>query len=396
MKKLAIITTHPIQYYAPIFKLLSERKKIGINVFYTWGEDALKDKFDKGFGKKIEWDIPLLEGYEYNFLENRATDKGSHHFKGIYNPTIIEKIKIYNPDAILVFGWSYRSHLKVIRYFKNKIPVWFRGDSHLLDKISFPKKIARKLFLTWLYSTIDKAFFVGTNNKNYYKHASVSNDKLSFAPHAIDNSRFTPTEQNTELAKQWRTELGIKEDELVWLFAGKFEPKKSPLLLLEAFVQRQNNEEKANRNKEHLIFLGNGELEHQLKQKAETYPTIHFLPFQNQSKMPLVYLLCDVFVLPSKGAGETWGLAINEAMASGKAVITSTKVGCAVDLIQSKNSNQEANGFVFQSESLDSLKEAMSKITSQKQAKEMGKNSYQIIQNWSFEKIAETIEGSFE
>jgi len=68
MKKLAIITTHPIQYYAPIFKLLSERKKIEICVFYTWGKDALKDKFDVGFGKKIEWDIPLLEGYNYNFL----------------------------------------------------------------------------------------------------------------------------------------------------------------------------------------------------------------------------------------------------------------------------------------------------------------------------------------
>jgi len=40
MKKLAIITTHPIQYYAPIFKLLSERKKIEICVFYTWGKDA--------------------------------------------------------------------------------------------------------------------------------------------------------------------------------------------------------------------------------------------------------------------------------------------------------------------------------------------------------------------
>lgn len=395
MKKLAIITTHPIQYYAPIFKLLSERKKIEICVFYTWGKDALKDKFDEGFGKKIEWDIPLLEGYNYEFLENIASDKGSHHFKGIDNPTIIEEVKKYNPDAILVFGWSYKSHLKVIRHFKNKIPIWFRGDSHLLDEISFPKKIARKLFLTWLYSHIDKVFFVGTNNKNYYKQAALNDKKLTFAPHAIDNSRFTPTEENTELAKEWRKELGIKENELVWLFAGKFEPKKSPLLLLEAFIQRQNEKEEQKNNKEHLIFLGNGELENELKQKAESYQNIHFLPFQNQSRMPIVYLLCDIFVLPSKGAGETWGLAINEAMAAKKAVIASTKVGCAVDLIQPNEENNQ-NGFVFQSESLESLKETMNKIISQKQVEEMGEVSYQIIQNWSFEKIAETIENSFE
>ena len=384
MQKLAIITTHPIQYYAPIFKLLTERKKIEICVFYTWGEDALKDKFDEGFGQKIEWDIPLLERYNYQFLENIAPHKGSHHFKGIDNPTIIEEVKQYNPNAILVFGWSYKSHLKIIRYFSNKIPIWFRGDSHLLDEISFPKRIARKLFLTWLYSHIDKAFFVGTNNKKYYQHAGLSDKKLTFAPHSIDNSRFTPTEENQKKAKEWREELGITEDDLVWLFAGKFESKKSPLLLLEAFIQRQND-------KEHLIFLGNGELENELKQKSKSYSTIHFLPFQNQFKMPIVYLLCDIFVLPSKGAGETWGLAINEAMAAKKAVIASTKVGCAIDLIQS---NQ--NGFVFQSESIDSLKDVMNKITSQKQAKEMGEVSYQIIQNWSFEKIAETIENSFE
>ncbi|AFM04288.1 glycosyltransferase [Bernardetia litoralis DSM 6794] len=395
MKKLAIITTHPIQYYAPIFKLLSERKNIEVCVFYTWGEDALKDKFDEGFGKKIEWDIPLLEGYNYHFLENIAPDKGSHHFKGIDNPTIIEEIKNYNPDAILVFGWSYKSHLKVIRYFKNKIPIWFRGDSHLLDEISFHKKIARKLFLTWLYSYIDKAFFVGKNNKNYYKHAALNDKKLTFAPHAIDNSRFAETEKNIELAKQWRTELGIKENELVWLFAGKFESKKSPLLLLEAFIERQKQQNSKDNEKEHLIFLGNGELENQLKQKAESYQNIHFLPFQNQSKMPIVYLLCNVFILPSKGAGETWGLAINEAMAAKKAVIASTKVGCAIDLIQS-NREKNNNGFIFQSENVESLKEAMNKIKSQRQAKEMGELSYQIIQNWSFEKIAQTIENNFE
>ncbi|WP_291721749.1 glycosyltransferase [Bernardetia sp.] len=382
MNKLAIITTHPIQYYAPIFKLLSERQKIDICVFYTWGEDVLKDKFDEGFGKKIEWDIPLLEGYNYKFLENIATDKGSHHFKGIDNPTIIEDIKSYEPNAILVFGWSYKSHLKVIRYFSNKISVWFRGDSHLLTTISPVKKVARKLFLTWLYSHIDKAFFVGTNNKSYYKHAGVSDTKLTFAPHAIDNSRFTPTDENVAVANKWREELGIQENELVWLFAGKFEAVKQPQLLIQAFIER-------GKNKEHLILVGNGHLEEELKEQTKNRANIHFLPFQNQSKMPIIYLLADVFLLTS--VSETWGLAINEAMAAEKAIIASTKVGCAIDLIQDNE-----NGFVFQSENVQSLKEAMNKITSQRQAKDMGRLSSQIIQNWSFEKIAQTIENSFE
>ena len=70
MKRLAIVTTHPIQYNAPLFKLIQERGNIQIKVFYTWGKTALKNKFDPGFGKYISWDIPLLDGYEYSFEKN--------------------------------------------------------------------------------------------------------------------------------------------------------------------------------------------------------------------------------------------------------------------------------------------------------------------------------------
>jgi hypothetical protein len=70
LKKLAIITTHPIQYHAPWFKLLTERKKLNVMVYYTWGQLEHNSKYDPGFGKNVEWDIPLLEGYEYRFVKN--------------------------------------------------------------------------------------------------------------------------------------------------------------------------------------------------------------------------------------------------------------------------------------------------------------------------------------
>ncbi|RZL41586.1 MAG: glycosyltransferase family 1 protein, partial [Pedobacter sp.] len=158
MKKLAIIITHPIQYYAPVFKLLAAQ--CNLKVFYTWGLEGAEAKVDKGFNQKIIWDIPLLEGYEYAFLKNKAKEQGSHHFMGMKNPSIISKINNFNPDAILVYGWAYQSHLKVLRYFKGKIPIWFRGDSHLLDSKPLWKKLARKALLTWVYSYIDKAFYV--------------------------------------------------------------------------------------------------------------------------------------------------------------------------------------------------------------------------------------------
>src|SRR5258708_7599028 len=101
MKKLAIVTTHPIQYYAPVFKLLHQRGRVNIKVFYTWGKNA-ENKYDPGFEKKIEWDVPLLDGYSYQWQKNAANDPGTHHFNGIDNPEIINEISQWRPDAVLV------------------------------------------------------------------------------------------------------------------------------------------------------------------------------------------------------------------------------------------------------------------------------------------------------
>src|SRR5665213_974016 len=116
MKKLAIITTHPIQYYAPVFRLLHQRQKVDIKVFYTWGEDVSAGKYDPGFNKKIVWDVPLLEGYPYEWVKNSAKDPGTHHFMGIVNPDLIGQITAWQPDKVLVYGWGFYSHLKAVSY----------------------------------------------------------------------------------------------------------------------------------------------------------------------------------------------------------------------------------------------------------------------------------------
>ena len=254
MKKLAIVVTHPIQYYIPLFQLLA--KHCDLKVFYTWGEKGAEAKYDPDFKQVITWDLPLLAGYTYQFQENTAKDAGSHHFNGIVNPNIIEQIKDFNPNAILVYGWAYQSHLKILRKFKRKIPIWFRGDSNLIDMQTGIKSILRGLSLRWVYKHVDKAFYVGTANKNYYLKFGLQENQLFFAPHAIDNDRFA-IDRKAEAAAL-RLKLNIAIDEILILFAGKLEPKKDPELLLNAFLKLENE-------KVHLLFVGNGVLEENLK-----------------------------------------------------------------------------------------------------------------------------------
>jgi glycosyltransferase involved in cell wall biosynthesis len=375
--RLAIITTHPIQYYAPVFQLLARRKNIEIKVFYTWGEQA-QQKFDPGFGKTVAWDIPLLDGYPFVWVENTSAHAGSHHFKGVINPYLIANIEEFKPDAMLVIGWAYDSHLKIIRYFKNKLPVYFRGDSTLLDRQTGVKFMLKSLYLKWLYKHINHAFYVGTNSKNYFKKYGLKDSQLTFAPHAIDNERFA-MDRYAE-AGELRTNLHIPNDAILILFAGKFEVKKDPQLLLNAFIA-------LNQPNTHLLFVGNGHLEAELKSQASTHVNIHFIDFQNQAYMPVIYQACDIFCLPSKGPNETWGLAVNEAMASGRAILVSDRCGCAIDLVNSKN------GIIFKSGNIEQIILGLRKLAANKsKLTKMGQQSAGIITDWSFEHIATAIE----
>lgn len=325
--KLAIVSTHPIQYNAPWFKLLAQKQEIQVMVFYTWEQSNTNEKFDPGFGKMVSWDIPLLDGYDYTFVKNTSDTPGSHHYKGIINPTLNQEIQDWGADAIIVVGWAFKSHLACIKYFKGRIPVLFRGDSTLLDELPGIKQFLRRIFLRYVYSFVDYALYVGTNNKKYFLAHGLKEKQLVFVPHAIDNSRFTDNFQTYRAeAEQWKVSLGIKPDDFVILYAGKFNKKKNPHFIIELARQLPDKRVK-------FLMVGNGELEQSLKNDT-TDERIIFLDFQNQSRMPVVYYMSDVFILPSVGPGETWGLAINEAMACGKYVVATTKTGGAVDMIE--------------------------------------------------------------
>lgn len=382
MKKLAIVTSHPIQYNAPLFRLLAERGKIELKVFYTWGQTKEGSVYDPDFKKTFAWDIPLLEGYEKEFVENVSDKPGAGHFNGIKNKDLVQRIDLYGPNTLLVFGWSFHSHLHLLRHYKGKKKIIFRGDSTLLDEAAglSLKKIIRRIALTWIYRNIDIALYTGADNRAYYVKHGLKEEQLAYAPHAVENSRFYDKDGHAaEKAGIWRKELGIEENELVFLFAGKLEPKKDPALLIDAFLLLPRKDVR-------LVIVGNGVLENELKQKAANDKRILFLDFQNQQQMPVVYRLGDVFVLPSKGPGETWGLSVNEAMACGKAVIVSNRCGCGKELVKK-------NGKLFTAGQLSDLTAALLFFAENRDAAAtMGKESLQVIRSFSYEKTAELIE----
>lgn len=321
MKRLAILSTHPIQYNAPLFRLLAADKAIDLKVFYSKKTEEIR--FDKDFGREVVWDIPLTDGYEHESFE-ASSRPGQRQ--------MITAIEQFYPDALLVFGWNFPGHWPTMRHFKGRVPVWFRGDSTLLDPLPFWKKMFRKFLLTLVYSSVDRAFYVGKANKRYFLWAGLQEKQLTYAPHAVDNDYFMrDDEARMELAAAKRRELGIAPEATVFLFVGKLEAIKQPEMVGRAFTRIKS----ANA---HLIYVGSGAMEQALKTEFNTLPNIHFVGFQNQQSMPIWYRVGDVLCLPS--TTETWGLVVNEAMACGCTVIVSDRVGCGEDVITDVNIGQ--------------------------------------------------------
>lgn len=374
MHKLAVITTHPIQYNAPVFRILAQRKRLDIQVFYTKRQELVA--FDRAFQQEIHWDIPLLEGYLYQFHD--ASTKAGYQ-------KLVKAILEYHPTGLLVFGWNPPGHLRLMRRFRGRLKILFRGDSTLLNEVSGIKQLFRRIFLKWVYRYLDFAFYVGSANKHYFSKHGLKAHQLIYAPHAIDNERFLGDFDGfEEKAEQWKAELGITSKDFVVLFAGKLEPIKNPILLLKA-VQRFNQKHSGQEMK--LIFVGNGILLDKLTSEARGDKNVLFLGFQNQSQMPVVYRLGNLYCLPS--ISETWGLGVNEALACGRPALVSDKVGCSLDIVIDKH-----YGYIFKQNDLGSLEAA---LTSMYQHGEFSRNGLQKhIQKWNFLSIVESIEKTLE
>jgi glycosyltransferase involved in cell wall biosynthesis len=323
--RLAVVLSHPTQYYSPWFRWLRTHTALEFRVFYLWNF-GVTAQTDPQFGKSFAWDVDLLAGYASEFVPNQARDPGTHHFGGLRNPTLPARLAAYAPTALLFFGYNWASHLRALVWARRRgLPLIFRGDSHLLHQPSPPWH--KRLLLRLLYRQFTAITYVGAANRSYFRTLGVPEAKLVFAPHAVNHDHFVATPDRRRAADELRATLGLG-GRRVAVFAGKLVPAKQPLELLQAFIAISN----ANAA---LVFVGDGVERPALEALAARHPEacVRFLPFANQSEMPVRYLLADVFVLPSRGHYETWGLAVNEAMHMGVPCLVSDHVGCQEDLV---------------------------------------------------------------
>jgi glycosyltransferase involved in cell wall biosynthesis len=135
-------------------------------------------------------------------------------------------------------------------------------------------------------------------------------------------------ERRRDVASRLRALHGF-DGKTVFLFVGRLVKRKNVDVLIRAIQQLADDDRVA------LVVAGAGEEQAALRRLAGADPRIVFAGRIAPAQLPDFYAMADVLVLPA--AHEPWGLAINEAMAAGLAVIAHRHCGAALDLVEADN-----------------------------------------------------------
>jgi len=389
VKRLAIFTSHPIQYQAPLFRALAASEVIEPTIYFGSRHGA-EVAMDAGFGQAFRWDVPLLDGYEHAFLPNTARRPDVSRFTGVRLSRVEAVLARGHHDALLLLGWQTLAHVQMLRAaWQIGLPVILRGESTLQrTPVGGARAYARRTVWLPLRQRLYRAAFarahaflvIGSRNREYYRSFGVPDEKLFWAPYAVDNERFAlPHADRATARARIRSRLGVGPETLVVTSSAKLIERKRPLDLVDAVAALRHRGIDA-----HALFIGDGEERPVIERRASArgiQSAVTIAGFVNQQELPSWYAAADMLVLPSDSR-ETWGLVVNEAMAAGLPVVVSDAAGCSPDLVR-----EGENGFTYPCGNVGALVDRLASIAAvgPEKRNEFGNRSRDIVKQFGIE-----------
>ena len=346
--KVAAIIERPIPFYVPHYRSLSERSDIDLDVIYL--TDAGLKPFDY-HGVRIEYTDEVLHGYN-SIVLGRSRPGINKLFRTPRLGFDLWRTLSRNAyDAVWIHGYNLVGHwIAFIMCVALRLPIMLRGESELMFERSFAKRVLKKTAFSSLFPRIAAFLYIGTLNKQFYRFYGVPDSKLFPVPYGIDNSFFSGA--NEEERRSWRQEvrarLGISQDAVVFVNHSKHRLPKRPADVVRAFGRLEPAPDVA------LLLIGDGDQREEVDSACAALGEGHCvirLGFQTHDELRRILVASDVLTFASE---ENWGMAVNEALAAGLAILCSDKVAGAVDMVE-----EGVNGYLFRSRDEEDLSRRM-------------------------------------
>jgi glycosyltransferase involved in cell wall biosynthesis len=322
--RLAIIVSHPIQYFAPWHRELARIPDLQMKVFFCcdWGVNSY---VDPQFKTEVKWDIPLLEGYVHEFLPiaRRPERLG---FWDVDNPAVTAVLDRFQPDVVKVFGYAHRTNWRAASWARrNRRPLLLYSDSNGQIIPPIWKRAIKDVVVGRFYRIyVDAAFCIGENNRRYHAHYGLPSERLFRGILPVETARLLKSVRDRPTTRsELRRKLGIPADAFVMMFCGKYQPHKRPI---DAAIAAHNLARKG--LTVWCVLVGDGPERNSIAAfcEREKASNVVMTGFINQSEIAPFYAASDVLAMPS--SLDAYGLAVSEASAFGLPVIISDRVGC--------------------------------------------------------------------
>ena len=241
---------------------------------------------------KTNFEISIALGQEYRRLKQYLLEEKFDviHYHTVWTP-------------LLPFQVLRLSHAADVATFHDTPPDTFWG------------KVTRAVFRLIshrLLPRLDGVIAVSSSPAGHL--AEIPNRQPNILPPSVDYSIFF---NNVEVFKQYR------DGHVNILFLGRLEDRKGIMVLMEAFVKICKAGKKVR-----LLVAGDGEQKQEVLEfiAQNELKSVEMLGCIAEEDKARWYATCDIFCSPAK-YGESFGIVLVEAMASGKAVVAASNNG---------------------------------------------------------------------
>jgi 1,2-diacylglycerol 3-alpha-glucosyltransferase len=366
-RRLVILTEIIAPYRIPVFNALAARGDVQLHViFLSENDPSLR-----------QWHVYKDEiKFSYEVLSNWRRRIGKYNV--LLNGGVGAALSRAKPDAVLSGGYGYVASWQAAFWAKSQgVPLLLWSESTALD---IRRRYPVVEFIKRRFRQRCQAFVAaGKASRDYLVALGASSNTIFIAPDAVDVSFFAAAAEKARL-QQREIRVCNNLPSRYFLSVGRLIKEKGVYELLDAYAKL----EASVRTRIGLVFVGDGAARQELERRAAGIQqgVVRFSGWVHREQIPEIYALADAFVFPTYS--DTWGLVVNEAMASSLPIVASQVAGCVPDLLQ-----DGWNGFAVRPRDVEGLVYSMQVLFDDPEsARRMGSRSFQRVQEYTPEKCA--------
>ncbi len=371
--RVAILSPSLAPYYVPVFNRLHEIPRVDLHLVFGDGHEPAW-QWDLSLGE-IKFNYTRLPSIRFPFRNARG-DRTSF----CWSPRLFPFLRRQKFDLVVALGWTMPNTFAGWLYSKLSASAAVIWD----DSIPHPPTRLKRFFLPLLTRYVGSfdGYLAGSHaSMEYFDQLGAPRERVTLFPQVTDNDFFA--RRAAELRPQreeLKRALSIHTRQVI-MFVGQFIVRKGLCSLLDAFERVAAENDGVG-----LLFVGQGPLEEEMRARCRASAAgkrIFIHPFVPQKILPKFYSIADLFVLPS--LYDTFGVVVDEAMASGLPIVTTTGVGAAADLVR-----DGVNGRVVAPGDSAVLAQALAQLLNDDVLlQEMSTQSSQRISTWNVDLAAE-------